>query len=143
MSLDIEPYDILMSIRPEYSQAIFDGTKRVEYRKRLPNTWFEDEADNRRVWVYETKPTGKIVGLFKVQAIGTWNPQYGDITGPIYPHSGISREDLRAYAKGQTLYAILIGSPVRIEPIDLPVTAPQSWMYMQSRFLSSDPVVAA
>ena len=55
---------VLLSIRPEYSRAIFDGTKTFEFRRRV----FRSSSVSR-VLVYETSPTMAIVGEFQVGGI--------------------------------------------------------------------------
>lgn len=56
------PKALLLSIRPEHAQRIFEGAKRYELRKVLPSTPF------RRVFLYETGGSG-IVGSFDVGKI--------------------------------------------------------------------------
>ena len=47
---------ILMSIKPEYVNKIFDGTKRYEYRKKLCKQRID------KIIVYSSSPIKKIVG---------------------------------------------------------------------------------
>ena len=50
---------ILLPIFPKYAQAIFEGTKKVEFRKlNIPQTI-------SHVVVYSTAPTQKIIGYFE------------------------------------------------------------------------------
>jgi predicted transcriptional regulator len=50
----------LLSIKPEYAEAIFTGRKTVEFRRsRLA-------ADIKVVLVYATQPVGRILGWFEV-----------------------------------------------------------------------------
>lgn len=52
------PTDIILSIKPKYAAMILNGTKTVELRKSLPR-----ELPGK-VYLYATKPVGKIVGWF-------------------------------------------------------------------------------
>lgn len=53
-----EPHDVLVSIRTIHARRILAGTKTVELRRRFPTI----EAGTR-LWIYETLPTGAIVGF--------------------------------------------------------------------------------
>lgn len=55
--------NIILPIKPEYSQKIFNNEKKFEYRTRVPNKKIE------KIFVYETFPTKKIVGYFYVDQI--------------------------------------------------------------------------
>lgn len=57
--------DILMSIKPEYSQAILRGDKTVEFRR----VFSDAAAATGRVIIYESAPTMKIVGCFEIEKI--------------------------------------------------------------------------
>lgn len=49
--------EILISIYPEYADAIFRGDKTVELRKRIPGL-----RSGTKMWIYATKPVGAILG---------------------------------------------------------------------------------
>lgn len=53
---------ILLSVKPEYVERIFDGTKLYEYRKRLP------KQPIGKIIVYSTYPEMKVIG--EVEVIG-------------------------------------------------------------------------
>ena len=46
----------LLSIKPEFAEAIFNGEKKFEYRKVI----FKEKV--KYIQVYVTKPIGKIIG---------------------------------------------------------------------------------
>ena len=56
--------DAIISIRPNFADAILDGTKTVELRRRIPPI-----AVGTRLWIYATRPTAAIVGSAIVSAI--------------------------------------------------------------------------
>jgi predicted transcriptional regulator len=62
------PEVALLSIRPEYAEAILNGTKRVEFRR----TRFS--RDVSFIVIYATQPVGKVVGWFEVDGIETSTP---------------------------------------------------------------------
>jgi predicted transcriptional regulator len=58
-----------MSVHPRYAEAIMDGRKKVEFRKRPL------AADVSLVWVYATAPIQLVVGSFEVSATVTASPR--------------------------------------------------------------------
>ena len=60
--------DVLMSIRPIYAEAIFDGIKTVELRRRRPSF-----VDGTRVLVYSSSPHQKLLGTFRLVAYWPMN----------------------------------------------------------------------
>ena len=76
---------VLLSIRPEYVELIFNGTKKFEFRKAA----FKAGAV-KVVVVYATLPVGKVVGEFNVGEIIESNPS--TVWGKTHAHSGITRE---------------------------------------------------
>lgn len=59
---------VLMSIHPEYAEAILAGTKKVEFRKRPV------ADDVTHVIVYATAPVSAVVGAFAVEDQATAAP---------------------------------------------------------------------
>jgi len=53
---------ILLSIKPEWAEKIYNGEKTIEWRKSRPRI----DRNNRhmRVYVYETAPVKRITGYF-------------------------------------------------------------------------------
>lgn len=51
---------ILLDIKPEYVERIFNGEKLYEYRKRL------SQKDINKIIVYATHPTMKVIGEVEV-----------------------------------------------------------------------------
>ena len=56
--------DAIISIRPNFADAILDGIKTVELRRRIPPI-----EVGTRLWIYATRPTAAIVGSAIVGAI--------------------------------------------------------------------------
>ena len=55
---------VLLSIRPEYAEKIFNGKKKYEYRRVI----FKNRNIHSIV-VYATKPIKKIIGEFEIDEI--------------------------------------------------------------------------
>ena len=121
----------ILSIKPKYVNAILEGDKRYEFRK----TSFR--RDVREVFVYATKPIGKIVCKFYVGEIIEDKPEklwknYRDL-------SGLTEEEFFTYFSGMRKgVAIEIEDVEKFkEPIDPKMiypefTPPQSWIYLSS-----------
>lgn len=126
---------ILMSIKPIYSDRIFNGQKRWELRRQPLRVKVGDI-----IFVYASSPTQAVVGAFTVSSVISkpvhelWTEHHQEL--------GIEREDYFAYFDGtDTAYAIQVGSTTRIEPITLAdlrsnhsqFRPPQSYMYWSNK----------
>ncbi|UTS88161.1 ASCH domain-containing protein [Rhizobium anhuiense] len=121
---------VLLSIKPEFAEKIFEGTKRYEFRKSM----FRDKAV-RTVVVYVTRPVGQIIGEFDIDEILCEQPER--LWQLTKSHSGITREFFDSYFSGRsTSFALVVGATRRYHPpIDPAVffdnfTPPQSYMYV-------------
>lgn len=61
--------EILISIYPEYANAIFRGEKTVELRRRIPGL-----RSGTKMWIYATKPVGAILGFAFVADVSKGPP---------------------------------------------------------------------
>ncbi len=60
---------VLLSVRPHYANKILDGTKKYEFRRRIPR----DQRVNTII-LYATKPVGKVVGEFTIKSVHMGHP---------------------------------------------------------------------
>ncbi|WP_092194462.1 hypothetical protein [Desulfomicrobium norvegicum] len=121
----------ILSIKPEYVQKIFDGTKKFEFRK------VNFKHDINTIFIYATFPISKIVGKFDVGDIILNNPKY--VWNKTKEYSGISKDFFDLYFSGKQLaVAIEVIKPVQYaKPIDLAkfspgATPPQSFIYVNN-----------
>lgn len=119
----------LMAIHPIHAQAILDGSKKVEFRKRPL------AADVGTVVIYETSPTQRIIGEFTVDTTVTDTP--GRVWRRFRHVAGISAGDYAAYFEGQdTAVALCVGSvrkydrPLLLDELDPRPGTPQSFVYV-------------
>lgn len=115
--------NILLSIHSEYSDAIYNGTKHYEFRKKIPKERPE------RVYIYTTLPVGAVTGYFEVEDIISDTPEaLWELTRN---HAGIDKESYDKYFKGcPVAYAYKIKKAVRfVEPLKW-YNAPQSFAYL-------------
>ena len=118
-----------MSIRPEFAEAIMDGTKQVEFRKRAL------AHDVALVVVYATLPVGRILGTFTVAGQVKKSPN--TLWKSYRAVAGIDRSGYRDYFANTTeAVGILVGEvhvldePMRLDEIDPQLRAPQSFQYL-------------
>jgi len=119
---------ILLSIKPEYVERIFNNTKRYEYR-RIPA---KNDVDS--IIVYCSYPVMKVVGEFKVKSIIKKSPT--NLWKMTNHSAGISKDRFYEYFDGRdTAYAYEIGAVRRYKThktlndfgISFP---PQSFIYI-------------
>jgi len=105
---------ILLSIRPKYAEKIFNGTKRVELRRVMPNL---KEGDT--IFVYVSSPVKELRGHFEVEKVvkkpidKLWLQVKQDI--------GITEEEFYEYYTGVEYgFGIYLRAPASIRsPISL------------------------
>jgi predicted transcriptional regulator len=128
MDSDPDPRVALLSLHPEWAQAILDGRKTVEFRRSVP------VHDVSHVVIYATKPVGQVVGYFKVASVVSGSPT--SLWMRFGAQGAISRTRFRSYFRSKsTGYAIEVGEVVRLKrPVDLEhvadVRPPQNFCYL-------------
>lgn len=119
---------ILLSINPEYVEKIFAGTKKYEFRKRLPSRAID------KILIYSTAPIMKVVG--EVQIVETISSSPTALWERTKKFAGISREKYRKYFKGcKVAYAFQLGQVIKYDPPkelqDFNISSPpQSFIYL-------------
>lgn len=120
---------ILISIKPEYVEQIFNGSKRYEYRRRLPN----DKID--KIVIYCTAPVKSVVG--EVSVIKTLSNTLGKLWKQTKDFAGISKEKYFDYfSRKEIANCFVLGDyvkynqPRKLEDFGVKV-APQSWVYVK------------
>jgi predicted transcriptional regulator len=61
---------LILSIHPEFVAAIFNGTKRVEYRRRVPR----QAPKGSKLAIYESSPMSALVGTAVIDCIVQTTP---------------------------------------------------------------------
>jgi predicted transcriptional regulator len=125
---------ILLSIKPEFAEKIFIGSKKFEFRKVI----FKNKSV-KTVVVYVTRPIGKIVGEFDISEIIYDEPNL--LWNRTQEFAGITKEFFEAYFRGRERgFALAIGDvrkydePVSPDNIIKNFTPPQSFIYLDGRF---------
>ena len=100
---------IMLSIYPEYVEKIFNGSKRFEYRRRLPRLYA-----GTRVLIYATAPISSVVGEFMIGEHLTLSPSY--LWAISSNGAGLSRDKFDAYFEGRDVaHALSVSRPRRYD----------------------------
>lgn len=119
---------VVLSIKPEFANKIFDGTKRFEFRKAI----FKNE-EVKKVLVYSSSPVQKVIGEFQIGRIFKHDLQtLWELTKK---YSGITEEYFYEYfANREHGFAIQIKKKTKFKipkclKEDYNLTPPQSFAY--------------
>lgn len=119
---------VVLSIKPEYANKIFDGTKRFEFRKSI----FKNE-NVKTILVYSSSPVQKVIGEFQIEKIIKHDLEtLWELTKEF---SGITKEYFYQYfANKQHGFAIKIKTKTKYQipkclKNDYNLTPPQSFAY--------------
>lgn len=122
----------LMSIHPEFCDAILDGRKQVEFRKRR----LADDVSH--VVIYATAPVSLLVGSFRVAAQQTSTPE--DLWRRFHRVGGIDSSGFFSYYSGKREATAIEVADVYgfTTPKSLPAALgidrpPQSYQYIAER----------
>jgi predicted transcriptional regulator len=85
--------DAIISIHPRHANAILDGAKTIELRRRIPSL-----SIGTRLWIYATRPVGAVIGMATVERIVRGDPE--EIWLEFGDQAGIDRIDFDAYFDG-------------------------------------------
>lgn len=122
---------VLLSIKPEFAEKIFDGTKKYEFRKSI----FKN-TDIRTVVVYASSPVQRVIGEFTIDSI--LNDDVDTIWTKTEHYSGITHDFYMSYfANKEKAYAIKIRNAKRYRKAKTLSEynihyAPQSFAYIQA-----------
>lgn len=121
---------VILSIKPEFANKIFEGTKKYEFRRAI----FKN-PDVKKVVVYSSSPVQKIIGEFEIDRIITHNLEL--LWSKTRKHSGISENYFFQYFGDKKLgFAIKIKNtklyqkPKCIRE-DYNLFPPQSFLYLK------------
>ncbi|TLV02745.1 hypothetical protein [Dyadobacter luticola] len=121
---------VLLSIKPQFAEKIFAGTKKYEFRKAIYKN-----KNIKTIVVYASYPVQKVIGEFLVEQILSHPPEIlWEKTSAL---SGISVDYFESYFKEREVgFAIKVAKTVRYEnPLCLKQDfniqyPPQSFMYL-------------
>ncbi|KPH81341.1 hypothetical protein AE618_09735 [Bosea vaviloviae] len=124
--------DVVFSIKPEYCEAIIEGRKTIELRRRFPVT----APVGATAFIYATSPTRALLGLAEIGEVHCRTPR--DIWDRFSDRACIARENFDRYFEGvDSGVAIELKHARRLRrPLDLSelrerfsFEPPQSYLY--------------
>jgi len=121
---------VLLSIKPEFANKIFDGTKKYEFRRSV----FKNKTI-KTIVVYASSPVQKVIGEFEIELI--LNEGLDSLWEKTKEYSGISKKFFFDYfINKEEGYAIKIKKATRYKKElclkeDFNATPPQSFKYLE------------
>jgi predicted transcriptional regulator len=121
---------VLLSIKPEHAEKIFNGTKKYEFRRSV----FKNQ-NIKTVVVYASSPVQRVIGEFEIEKI--LNDDLHQLWDKTKEFSGISENFFFEYFNNKEKgYAIKIKETKRYDKSlslkdDFNATPPQSFMYLE------------
>jgi predicted transcriptional regulator len=121
---------VLLSIKPEFAEKIFDGTKLYEFRRSI----FKNR-NIRTVVVYASSPVQRVIGEFEIDTILNYELQ--QLWDDTKDYSGISENFFFEYFNNKEKgFAIKIKKTKLYKKSlslkdDFNATPPQSFMYLE------------
>ena len=83
---------LLLSLRPKFALAIYEGRKRIEFRRLAPRCSLPIKA-----YIYETRPVGRVTGI--VDVVDIIQAPVGELL-KLVDASDLLRADYRSYLSG-------------------------------------------
>ena len=127
---------VILSIKPKYCQAIIDGKKKYEFRKRIPKHW-----KDARFLIYASSPVQRIIGEFTSSEVIDGSPE--EVWKRCGKDAGITQDEFYIYFKEKdSALALQIDEFIEYNPIN-PWEAfnqfypPQSYKYLTHNELFS------
>jgi predicted transcriptional regulator len=124
---------LLISLKPQYADKVFDGSKTVELRRTRPKLNNSD-----LILIYATSPVKAIVGGSEVKDVLSGTPN--EIWSAIFDVAGINAQDYREYFLGaKTAFGINLKNswrhtkPISLDRIKAKIPSfhpPQIYQYM-------------
>lgn len=81
---------VLLAIKPEFAEKIFEGSKKFEFRKVI----FKNE-NVKVVVIYASSPMQKVIGEFEIEKVIALEPEI--LWEKTKKHSGITKEYFDSY----------------------------------------------
>ena len=126
---------LILSLKPRYAELIFEGLKKVEFRRRIAS-----QISGRDVIIYVSSPVRKLRGGFRVGQV--WEGTPDEVWNNIAHFAAIARQEFDAYFQGQTVaYALEVTNLWEYQsPVELNwlrnqfdnFVVPQSWRYAKN-----------
>ncbi len=124
---------ILLSIRPQYANKIFEGRKRVELRRICPKYIKKGDL----VLIYVSSPVKSLCGAFQVDRVV--EKPLSELWKAVKGKAGVSRKEFNQYYQGLSVGSAIffnnvweLSSPIELRELREQMTdfqAPQNFRY--------------
>lgn len=129
---------IILSIKPVFTEAILDGRKTIELRKRIGELFVE----NTKIFIYSSSPVKAIVAEAKISCIKKKAPP--DVEMGLLENACVNREYFDEYFKNSSMAYFIFLKEVKKLDIPIPIvelrqlriTPPQSFCYVNDFILN-------
>ncbi len=125
---------VILSIKPEFANKIFNGTKKFEFRRTL----FKNK-EVKKIVVYASAPISKVIGEFEIDRI--FHEDLDQLWNQTSKFSGISEDYYMQYFNGKNSgYAIEVKNPKKYKvglciKENFGLNPPQSFAYLRESTL--------
>lgn len=125
---------VLLSIKPEFAERIFNGTKKYEFRKAI----FKN-SEIKTVVVYASSPIQLVIGEFEIETIMSDSPE--KLWKKTHRFAGIDEDFFYKYfAERENGFAIKIKKTKKYKKAlclreHFHLTPPQSFLYLRNENL--------
>lgn len=125
---------VILSIKPEFANKIFNGTKKFEFRR----TMFKNKTV-KKIVVYASAPISKVIGEFEIDRI--FHEELDQLWSQTSKYSGISEDYYMQYFNGkESGYAIEVKNPKKYKiglciKQNFGLNPPQSFAYLRESTL--------
>lgn len=108
-----ETTNAIISIHRSYADAILEGQKTIELRRRIPNV-----PPGTHLWIYATKPTAAVIGVATITDVARAHPK--TLWKRHRNGTGVDHASFKAYFNGAPQgVAIILAQARRIQPITI------------------------
>lgn len=131
-----EPMKVLLSIKPEFAERIFEGSKKYEFRKAL----FKN-SDIKTIVVYASSPMQRVIGEFEIETIISDSPE--KLWNETKEFAGVEEDFFYEYFADREMgFAIKIKKTKKYKESlclrkHFNLTPPQSFLYLRNENLVS------
>ena len=132
--MDASTTPLMLSLKPCFSDLVFEGRKRIELRRRAPS-----DINGRDIFVYVSSPVMELRGGFRVGEV--WSGTPAEIWSKVEEGAGVNKCDFDDYFAGQSVaHALEItevwkcANPVSLSSLRRwfkDFVVPQSWRYVK------------
>jgi predicted transcriptional regulator len=113
-------YIVLLSVKPCWADAILDGRKRVELRRR-----FSPDHAGATIVLYASAPVSAVVGVVRLDAVTRACPTR--LWAVARAGAAVTRRQFRDYFRGCRQAAALELSGARVLPAPIPLSRLREW----------------